>query len=222
MTHGEASPSAGGAESAAGLLGRLRREADAAIAACEAAAQSDARRVREEAARAAEAQRHEALATRAGRHELAQRAARDMAQQRVVAETLQARAEAIDRVLTAAAAQAERLASHPGLPDLLSADITSALRYLPDDAVTVRCPASLALQAQDAVTAIDAARTGDGVGDHLGERVRVAVDPAVPFGLIAQSGDGRVTVDATIARRIASDRPRLAIRIAQLLAESFA
>ncbi|MBL0172035.1 MAG: hypothetical protein IPP90_15185 [Gemmatimonadaceae bacterium] len=192
------------------LLSRLQREADAAVAACAMTADAQAVALREAAERDAEIRRHAALTIRAQAHEHAQAAAKAVAQQAAVRDTLQAREEAVTRVLDAVVVASNALSTHPDLAGLLHADITRAIPCLPDGPVTVRCPPSIERVTREAAAQIDAVRT------------TVMVDPSMTLGIIAQSSDGRVEVNATMARRISSERPRLAIRIARLLAESFA
>jgi len=193
-----------------GLLSRLQRESDEAVAACALAAGEQANALREAAARDAEAHRHAALAAQAHNHTRACAAAQSLAQQRAVRETLQAREEAVNRVLEAVVAASNTLATHPDLTGMLCADIARAMPYLPSGPVMVRCPASIEHATSEAAAQVDAMR------------ITVTVDPAMTLGIIAQSTDGRVEVNATIAQRISSERPRLALDIARLLTESFA
>jgi len=194
-----------GAASARGLLSRLARESDATVAACEAAAKDRAQALHDDAERAAIARRREVLSARERQHAQELRAARELVQQRVVAETLKARAAVIEQVMATAVSQADELLPHVELADCLRADVAQAVRYLPDGAVNVRCRPSLAALAQNAAAAVDQSR------------ISVVIDRTTPFGVVVESSDGRVTVDATIARRIAGDRQRLSVRVAQLL-----
>ncbi|MEQ1690316.1 MAG: hypothetical protein ABMA00_03475 [Gemmatimonas sp.] len=193
-----------------GLLKRLQREADAAVLACEATAREQAIALRETAERDAAARRQAALTVRSLEHARARAAAQALAQQGAVRETLLAREFAVTRVMDAMILHANALATHSDLPGMIRADLSRALQYLPDGDVTIRCPASIERLVREA-----AAQAG-------AMRATVLVDPGVPLGIIVQSGDGRVHVNATIAQRIGSERPRWAIHIARLLAESFA
>lgn len=192
-----------------GLLGRLQREADDAVADCLTAAREQAATLRDAAIRDADAHRHAVLVTRAREHRQARATAHALAQQRAVRETLRAREGAVEGVLRAAIASADTLAAHPDLLDALRTDIAQAMQHLPDAPVIVRCPPSIEHTTREAAAQVDATRT------------TVTVDPTLAMGIVVQSSDGRVEVNATVARRIAGQRRRLAIRVAQLLVESF-
>jgi vacuolar-type H+-ATPase subunit E/Vma4 len=88
---------------------------------------------------------------------------------------------------------------------LVREDLLRARDYLPDAPMVVQCVPALADMVREALKEI-------GAGEAT-----VAVVPDAPFGLVVQSADGRIEVNLTLARRIASERSRLAIHILSLL-----
>ena len=185
------------------LLEQIRGDATAAAAARVAAARADAERLSAEATARVEHRRVAAVADRERSHVAALEATRAETAQRVSRETLSSRAAALDRVFAAALLQMQSLAAHPGLGAVLGRALADAVTYLPDGPVTVRC-------ARDVAVAVRAAVAGLGRG-----AITVREDDDVPIGAIVESSDGAIAVDATFLRRLARERPRLAITIAR-------
>jgi vacuolar-type H+-ATPase subunit E/Vma4 len=189
------------------LLEQIRATAQAKSAAQVAGAVAEAERIRGEAR--ARAARLRAAALAAHERQAAAALARTEAEtsQRVGHATLTARAEALDRVFVAAGRRFEALATHAALGDLLTRAIGEAVTYVPDGAVTVRCTPGIAATVKRALASLG--REGD----------TIIPDEHTPIGVIVESGDGRVAVDATFARRLQRDRPRLSTVLARHLAE---
>jgi vacuolar-type H+-ATPase subunit E/Vma4 len=121
---------------------------------------------------------------------------------------LEMRAAVIDRIFTVAASRLERLHEDPRLPALLEQLLQQALPFLPDGPATVRCAPSIESLVRDAVAA--AGRPG------------LSVQPAegTSLGVIVTSGDGRLSVDATLARRLARARGVLAVELSGCIEKS--
>lgn len=196
---------AGGAANARPLLDALHLKAEAETQARRATALAEAARITADAD--AHLARHVAAAVAERTLALAalEEAARADCMQRVTRDTLTARAEALDRVFAAAAARIEARQTHAGLEAALETMIADALSYLPDGPAQLRCSPGAAAVVRSAL-----ARFGrDGLV--------VREDDTVPLGVLAESEDGSIVVDATFARRLARERPRLAITVASQL-----
>jgi len=189
------------------LLDEIRSAAAAAAADKVAVAHVDADAIRA-AARDGAARRR---ASKVARHDrdaaTALSRTRSEAAARVGQQTLAARAAALDRIFAEAERMFASLAPHAGLGPLLTAALADALTYLPEGTATVRCPEVIAEQLRAALAA--AGR----------KDVEVRADDAVPTGMIIEAGDGSVRVDATFARRLARERPRLSTVVAHRLTE---
>ena len=183
------------------LLEELRRKAADEIAAARGHASEEAEGIRRSAREAAE---RRAVAARE-EHERAalreQSVACSDATRRVNERLLPARAAALDRIFARAHERLELRSRHPGLSDAIAAQVADALEYLPDGPTVVKCAPSVASVVRGAV-----ARTG-----RAG--TTVVEDPAVPLGVVAESGDGEITVAATFARRMARERAVLATEV---------
>lgn len=180
----------------AALEARARERADAILA----EAREEAARIR--AAAEAETGRMEAEVLAGRERTLRAAAARRLADARSEAarEVLEARDAALGRVFeraTAALPEAAASAAYlAGLPGRLEA----ALRYLSGERATAVCPPAVA-------PALRAAATGrDGLAVE-------APEDAAP-GFLLRSGDGRVTVDATLVDALERARPGIAIELA--------
>ncbi|MGZ3543497.1 MAG: V-type ATP synthase subunit E family protein [Gemmatimonadaceae bacterium] len=189
------------------LLEQLRRDARAASEQSIAAARAEALRLRNASDERLAQLRTAELAARALTHAAALDRARSDARTRTAREWLTARAEALDQVFVAAH---ETLASRSGEPRFLAAVagiVRDALAYLPPGDASARCAASLA----DAVrTVVDSQESGR-------PAVRVMEDNAIATGVVLETADGSLVIDATFARRLSRERARLAIEVARQL-----
>jgi vacuolar-type H+-ATPase subunit E/Vma4 len=187
------------------LLEQIRGDAASASDARVAAARAEAERmdaetmahvVHRRAAAVTDHERSSALALEATRAETSQHVSR---------ETLASRAAALDRIFAAAVVQLQALAAHPRLGAVLGSALADALTYLPDGPVTVRCAPVVAGAVRAALA-------------ELGrDTITVREEDGVPIGAIVESADGAIAVDATFLRRLARERPRLAITITRQL-----
>ncbi|MFI5310908.1 MAG: hypothetical protein ACHQQ3_06715 [Gemmatimonadales bacterium] len=187
------------------LLEQIRRDSASAADARIAAARADAERLDVETAARLAHRRAAAVADRERSGAAALEATRAETTQRVSRETLASRAAALDRIFATALVQMQALAAHPRLGAALGRALADALTYLPDGPVTVRC-------APDAAGAVRAALPG-----LSRDTITVREDASVPLGAIVESADGVIAVDGTFLRRLARERPRLAIAIARQL-----
>lgn len=196
----------GGDATARPLLDALHRKAEAETQSRRTAAGAEAERIRADAE--TEIARHVAAATaeRASALDAMQDADRAECLQRLTRETLTARAEALDRVFSAAAARIETRCAHAGLGTALKTMIADALSYLPDGPAQLRCASATIPAVQAAIATLGR------------DALQVREDATVPLGVLAESGDGSIVVDATFARRLVRERPRLAITLANELA----
>ena len=104
-------------------------------------------------------------------------------------------------MFTAASTRIEERQGHSGLATALGTMIAEALTYLPDGPAQVRCSRESVPTVRQAVASLER------------EGLRVSEDDTVSLGVVAESGDGAIVVNATFARRLARERPRLAIEI---------
>jgi vacuolar-type H+-ATPase subunit E/Vma4 len=187
------------------LLEQIRRDAAAAADARAAAARAEAERMDAETMARMAHRRGAAITDRERSNVSALETTRAETSQRVRRETLASRAAALDRIFAAALLQLPALTSHPRLGAVLGPALADALTYLPDGAVTVRCPPEVAGTVRAALA-------------ELGrDAITVREDGGVPLGAIVESADGAMAVDATFLRRLARERPRLAIAITRQL-----
>jgi len=133
--------------------------------------------------------------------------ARADAERRMNTLLLPARAAALDRVFARALDCIAARASHPGMPAVLRRLTLDALEYLPDGAARVRVAPACADVVREAL--ISAGRPMTSVSE----------DPTVSLGLVIESDDGAITVNATLVRRLIRDRRALATEVARQLLE---
>ena len=191
------------------LLDQLQRDAEDDAAHRLAEARAVAARLRRAGAARLAHRREDALAaaSRALAHEHELRAAEVALQ--AARETLVARARFVSRVLGACARRALPLAGHPGFAKVVAAELAAALACLPDEPLLLRCHPSVAATLEGALAG-------------TGRTARIELDPALPPGFVAGTADGRVVVDATIVRRLALARDRLAIDLVRRVGENVA
>jgi vacuolar-type H+-ATPase subunit E/Vma4 len=189
------------------LLEQIRSSAVASAADIVTRARADAELVREDARKQAERRRTAAVAARARTAAEALSRTRAETAVRVGRDTLAARAAALDRIFAAAAGRFASLATHPALGAILAETLSDGFTYVPDGAVTVRCPTAIAGRVREALGAIT--RSG----------VTLLADDAMPFGVRIEAADGSFTADGTFARRMARERSRLSAILANRLAE---
>jgi len=189
------------------LLEQLRSDARAASEQHIAAARAEALRLRNASDELSAQRRAAQLATRESAHSAALDRARSDARTRTAREWLAARAEALDQVFVAAQ---ETLAARSGDSRFLAAvaGITrDALPYLPPGDASARCATSLA-------PAVRAVLESQAPGRP---ELHVIEDDAVATGVVLETADRSLAIDATFARRLARERPRLAIEVAHQL-----
>jgi vacuolar-type H+-ATPase subunit E/Vma4 len=192
---------------AAVLLGQLRHDAEAAAARRIAEARTAATKLRTESAGRIAGLRAAACGARERAHAVTLESLRAETRERTAREWLSARAEALDRVFVTAN---ESLVARAGEPRFLAAVATlarEAASYLPPGEAIARCAPSL-------VPAMRAVLESPASGRAA---IRVIDDAAVATGVLLASADGAVAIDATLGRRLARERPRLAIEVARQL-----
>jgi vacuolar-type H+-ATPase subunit E/Vma4 len=191
----------------AALLEQLRRDARAASEQRIAAARAEALRLRSASDERLAQLRTAELAARERAHAAALDRARSDARTRTAREWLAARAEALDHVFVAAN---ETLAARSGDPQFVVAVagiVHDALPYLPPGDASARCATSLAPAVRTVLESQAPGRPG----------LRVIEDDAVATGVVLETVDRSLAIDATFARRLARERPRLAIEVARQL-----
>lgn len=189
------------------LLEQLRRDARAASEQRLAAARAEALRLRNASDEQLAQRRTAQLAARERVHSAALDRARSEARTRTAREWLAARAEALDKVFVAAH---ETLAARSGDPRFVVAVAgiaRDALPYLPPGDASARCATSLAPAVR---TALQSQAPGQ-------PALRVIEDDAVATGVVLETADRSLAIDATFARRLSRERPRLAIEVARQL-----
>lgn len=128
-------------------------------------------------------------------------------------DALEARRTLLERVLEAARERLPSALASDSFRDSLPARLERAVRYLPGDEAVVSCPPAL----EPAVRAAVESRTaGSGPGGSPAE-IEIEPDPDAATGFRLRSPDGRVTVDDTLADRLARRRPELEIGLLQRL-----
>lgn len=179
------------------LIARLEQDADAQVDAIARAADAEVAAIALAVTQALSARTEHSLETgRATRRAAFERQLADR-RRAARARELAARHATIDRVFTRALAILPG-SSHTGAWDAIWPRLASeALSYLPGSACRVRC--------RPEVAAI--------IRRTLGHDPRVTVmeDTTADPGLVVDAGDGSVTIDATLATRLAQRRPQLAI-----------
>jgi vacuolar-type H+-ATPase subunit E/Vma4 len=189
------------------LLEQLRRDARAASEQRIAAARAEALQLRSASDKRLAQLRTAEMAARARTHTAALDRARADARTRTAREWLVARAEALDQVFVAAH---ETLAARSGDPRFVVAVAgiaRDALPYLPPGEASARCATSLAPAVRSVLESLAPGRPA----------LRVIEDDAVATGVVLETADRSLAIDATFARRLARERPRLAIEVARQL-----
>jgi vacuolar-type H+-ATPase subunit E/Vma4 len=189
------------------LLDQLRRDAREAAAQRIAAAQAETERIRVDASARVAQQRTAALAERAHAHTAALERLRSDTRARTAREWLTARAEALDRIFAAANEALLTRSKDAKFQAAVTAGARDALAYLPAGDALARCTADLA----------PAARAAFEPPSADARAISVTADDHVATGVIFETTDHTLTVDATFARRLARERTRLAIEVVRQL-----
>lgn len=185
------------------------------LARAEEAAAARLRRAHEEAA-ALRAEQERTVARRLSRALLEEEARlrdalrRELAEARAEARRreIEARGALLDRVFARAEAELEACAADPAWRRGLAGRLAAALDHLEGPVVVEASPAL--------APALREALAGLAPG---GAAAEVREDDAVPAGFRVRRQDGLVTVDATLAARLAARRPRLESEALRILAE---
>jgi len=187
------------------LVEQLHRDASAESARRIEAAKAEATRILGEAngRRASARDAAVAAATHALRTETDREAA-DASRQRQL-RLLEVRTSVVAEVLELAGTRATTLPAHPEFPRTLQRLLVSALNYLPEGEGSVRTSPTLVQLVRDALAG--AGRSG----------VAVTPDERLSIGVVAESGGGRVRVDATLDTLLAQSRDALAIALVRRL-----
>lgn len=185
----------------ADLIARLERDAQGQVEAIAQRAEEEVRAIEAETARGLAEATAQALAARRAELQATLQAELGQARRRSRADHLAARHALVVRILTRARALIDEAAATARYRDALPAHFESALSYLEGLDVRVRCAA-----ATEPLLRPLAAQRG----------VALQVDPTLGPGFVAETRDGSVTIDNTLAARLGRIEPRLAI---DLLAE---
>jgi vacuolar-type H+-ATPase subunit E/Vma4 len=189
------------------LLQHLLRDADADAERRRAAARARARESIAEAGARLDRRRAALLAARA--RELARERELHLgaATRRASEATASARRRFVTRVLEAVIERAGTVAALPAAVGRLACDLDEARAFLPEGAVVVRCHPSLA----GPVRAM--------VADAPAGSVRVVDDAALSPGLVVETPDGSIRVDATLRARLEAGHARLSIDLVRQVRE---
>lgn len=190
--------------SATPLTDQLFRDADAEVARRLAAARAEAARLEADEAAALDAERREALAARAralGTELQHERTARD---RRRHFDLLAARRRLVDRAIEVAMRRAPELVGRDDVAEALRRIVRGALAYLPEGDGAVSCHPLVMPVLQGM----------DGLGGAT-----IVADDALPFGVVVESRDRRVRIDATLATLVAREREALSIALVRRHAE---
>lgn len=166
----------------------IQREAEAAMLAIEAAAEQA---IADASARYLERER-------AGRHVVQQREL-GVARREARARELEARHALLNRILERARALVPEMAGSTRYLDALPSHLEEALSFLRGLQPCVRCRAAFAPMLQSIVAR------------HQG--AELVIDESVSLGVVAESADGSVIVDNTLAARLARAETRLAMEL---------
>lgn len=190
--------------SLAGLLAALERDTEDRVAAGLAAAGEEASAIREESGRHLARQREAAL--REAGDALARERQGELSRttRRVRGEVMESRETAIGRVIE----RVRGLAAHPDAavmpPAVLAALTAAALGFVAGEPSVIRGNAALLASLADQL----------GNAGH-----RLEDDPGVGAGVIITTGDGRVTVDATLVGWLSAREQEVRMIIGRLLEE---
>lgn len=180
------------------LLEHLQHDVAAEVATRLEGARETARR----SAAELDARLTQARATRveAARREIARatEARRDAARQQANEITLVARQGFVTRVLDTAIAGSVGRSSDPTVAGWLSRNLETALSCLPPGPARVRTPPALAHVTRS-------------VAQRIGRALEVQEDATLTPGIVVESADGALRVDATLRRLLTAERPRIAI-----------
>ena len=187
----------------ADLISRLEQEAQARVDAIRREADAEVLAIEAETERAvAEITANRLEHGRVERRPAGQRALAE-ARQRARARELEARQAQIARILARSRALIPEVAQSPLYMSTLPAHVREALSFLDGLQPRVRCHTAL-------VPVVQAA-----IGEHPG--ATVLIDETVGPGIVAEAADGSVTVDNTLAARLAGAGMRLRTELGRKL-----
>lgn len=179
------------------LLRALEKDAEAKVTALRTAARAAADQLIVEATARLDRRRAEDLAAREAELRATASGAIETARQEATSRALVARGEVLDRVFTRARTLLTTLEPEMAFQATVRYEIDAALLYLGASAAVVCCsPAWSPL-----LTRALRGRAG----------IRLEVSNDLGAGMIVRALDGRVEIDATLARRLDQLWPRLAI-----------
>ena len=181
------------------LISRLEHEAQHQVQAIQREAEAEVRAI--------DAATEQAIIDTTARHLEHERAQRQVVRQRELAlarrqaraRELEARHAQLARILQRARSLVPEIAASRSYVDALPSHLEDALSYLESLQPRVRCQAAFARILEPAVAR------------HAG--ADLVIDESVGPGVVAEAGDGSVTVDNTLATRLARAEARLAIEL---------
>lgn len=180
------------------LIAALEREAAERASQILDEARTDASRIREAAEREVGRERARLLERGETAARIAAARRRAEATRKAARSVLEARMELLDRVFGAARAALGETGRSTAYREALPRHLAEALRFFDGDAI-VTCDPDLAGDVRKALRG----RTD----------VEVRVDPEAPAGFAVRSADGRVSVEAGLAERLARRADGLAIEV---------
>jgi len=185
------------------LISRLEHEAQSRVRDIEQDAEGEVRAIEAATERAVtEITAHHLEKQHATRHTLQQRELA-LARRQARAREIEARHALLARILHRAKALLPGVAASPSYREALPSHLDEALAFLEDLRPRVRCQATFAATLTAAIA-------------HHRDAVLV-IDESVGPGVHAESSDGSVIVDNTLAGRLARAEARLAVELSRLL-----
>lgn len=177
------------------LIARMTQDAQARIAAVQAAADAELAALREAGSQAASRELEESLAARHAARQAAFQLERSQAQRAAATRLLNAQHALLDRVFARAAALAEAAGNDARYLETLPQRIAAVVAFLGDKPATIRCRRELAHELRRVLEPVPL--------------VELVIDDALGAGFTAGTRDASCRIDATLAARLAELRPRL-------------
>ena len=181
------------------LIARLRQDAQARIAALQAAADAELALLARARADAARHRLEQALAEREAEGRRTGELERVDAQRQAAAGVLRARHALLDRVFERAEALAAASCTDPRYLASLPQQLRAVRDCLGDQPASVSCTPALAAALQPLLAALP--------------RWILVPDAAMAPGFVVHAPDAACTIDVTLAARLAALRPRLEARL---------
>ena len=188
------------------LISRLEHEAKSQVQAIKQQADAEVHAIEVATERAITDMTTRHLAHERAERQTADQRALALARQQARAGELDARHAQITRILERARAILSEVASSTSYGNALPGHVHEALSFLEGLRPRVRCPGAFAPLLRATIAGHDGAE--------------LVIDDSVGPGVVAEAADGSLTVDDTLAARLARAEPRLAIELSRKLGDA--